>query len=248
VYDPIHQFHIIPWIPIHVGGVDLSFTNSAAFMVLTAVSSSAFVYFTSSNRGLIPSRLQSVTEMIYEFVASMLRDSAGPQGMRFFPFIFALFVFILIGNFWGMFPYFFTITAQIIVTFSLAITVIVIVLVYGFMKHGLHFLQLFVPPGVPKALLPLVVAIEIMSFMSRPVSLSVRLFANMLAGHITLKVFAGFIVALGSLGFVGGVGAIFPLFMTVALTALEILVAALQAYVFAILSCMYLNDALHPAH
>lgn len=248
MYDPIHQFHIIPWIPIHVGGVDLSFTNAAAFMVLTAVTSSAFIYLTSSNRGLIPSRLQSVTEMIYEFVASMLRDSAGPQGMRFFPFIFALFVFILMGNLWGMFPYFFTITAQIIVTFSLAITVIAVVLVYGFMKHGLHFLQLFVPPGVPKALLPLVVAIEIMSFMSRPVSLSVRLFANMLAGHITLKVFAGFVVALGSLGFVGGLGAIFPFFMTVALTALEILVAALQAYVFAILSCMYLNDALHPAH
>lgn len=248
MYDPIHQFHIIPWIPIHVGGVDLSFTNAAAFMVLTAVTSSAFIYFTSSNRGLIPSRLQSVTEMIYEFVASMLRDSAGPQGMRFFPFIFALFVFILMGNLFGMFPYFFTITAQIIVTFSLAITVIAVVLVYGFMKHGLHFLQLFVPPGVPKALLPLVVAIEIMSFMSRPVSLSVRLFANMLAGHITLKVFAGFVVALGSMGFVGGLGAIFPFFMTVALTALEILVAALQAYVFAILSCMYLNDALHPAH
>jgi F-type H+-transporting ATPase subunit a len=248
VYDPIHQFHIIKWIPIHLGGVDVSFTNSAAFMALTAVASSAFIYLTSSSRGLIPTRLQSVTEMIYEFVASMLRDSAGPQGMRFFPFIFALFMFVLIGNLLGMYPYFFTITSQIIVTFCLAMTVITVVVVYGFMKHGLHFLQLFVPPGVPKALMPLVVAIEVMSFLSRPVSLSVRLFANMLAGHITLKVFAGFVVALGSLGFVGGVGAIFPFLMTVALTGLEVLVAVLQAYVFAILSCMYLNDAIHPAH
>lgn len=248
MYDPIHQFHIIKWIPIHLGGVDVSFTNSAAFMALTAVASSAFIYLTSSSRGLIPTRLQSVTEMIYEFVASMLRDSAGPQGMRFFPFIFALFMFVLIGNLLGMYPYFFTITSQIIVTFCLAMTVITVVVVYGFMKHGLHFLQLFVPPGVPKALMPLVVAIEVMSFLSRPVSLSVRLFANMLAGHITLKVFAGFVVALGSLGFVGGVGAIFPFLMTVALTGLEVLVAVLQAYVFAILSCMYLNDAIHPAH
>jgi F-type H+-transporting ATPase subunit a len=248
VYDPIHQFHIIKWIPINFGGVDLSFTNSAGFMVLTAVATSAFLYLTSSNRGLVPTRLQSVSEMTYEFVASMLRDAAGTGGMRFFPFVFAIFTFVLVGNMWGMFPYFFTITAQLIITFSLAILVIAVVLIYGFYKHGLHFLQLFVPPGVPGALMPLVVAIEIMSFISRPVSLSVRLFANMLAGHITLKVFAGFIVALGSMGALGIGGAIFPLLMTIALTALEFLVAALQAYVFAVLTCMYLNDALHPAH
>src|SRR5262249_30315059 len=165
-----------------------------------------------------------------------------------FPFVFSLFMFVLFGNLLGLFPYFFTITAQIIVTAALALLVIGTVIVYGFMKHGFGFLNVFVPSGVPGVLLPLVVLIEVISFLSRPVSLSVRLFANMLAGHITLKVFAGFVTSLAAFGALGIAGAVLPLAMTVALTALELLVAVLQAYVFAVLTCMYLNDALHPGH
>jgi F-type H+-transporting ATPase subunit a len=246
--DPIHQFQISRWVPIEIGGLDFSFTNSSAFMVATAVTAGAFLMLTTSSRGLVPSRMQSISEMSYEFVASMLRDAAGSQGMRFFPFVFSLFVFVLVANLFGMFPYFFTVTSHIIVTFALAMLVIGTVIVYGFMKHGFGFLKLFVPHGVPGILVPLVVAIEVISFLSRPISLSVRLFANMLAGHITLKVFAGFVTSLGALGAVGAVGAILPLLMTVALTGLEFLVAFLQAYVFAVLTCMYLNDAIHPSH
>lgn len=217
-------------------------------MIATVVSASAFFYLTTSSRGLVPSRLQSVSEMAYEFVASMLRDAAGTQGMRFFPLVFSLFVFVLVANLFGMFPYFYTVTSSIIVTFCLAMLVIGTVIIYGFAKHGLGFLKLFVPEDVPGVLMPLVIMIEVISFLSRPISLSVRLFANMLAGHITLKVFAGFIVSMGTMGFLGFLGAALPLAMTVALTGLEFLVAFLQAYVFAVLSCMYLNDALHPGH
>jgi F-type H+-transporting ATPase subunit a len=246
--DPIHQFQLHPIIPIHVGGLDLSFTNSGLFMVVVVVVASGFLYLSTSNGALIPSRLQSLAEMAYEFIASMLRDSAGTQGMRFFPLVFSLFMFVLVANLLGLFPYFFTVTSHIIVTFTLAILVIGTVIVYGFVKHGLRFLKLFVPQGIPMILLPLVVAIEIISFLSRPISLSVRLFANMLAGHITLKVFSGFVVSLSAFGFVGVAGSVLPLAMAVALTALEFLVAFLQAYVFAVLTCMYLNDALHPGH
>ena len=246
--DPIHQFHISKIIPIEVGGLDFSFTNSSLFMVATVAAASGFLFLTTSNRGMVPSRMQSVSEMCYEFVASMLRDGAGTAGMRFFPMVFSLFMFVLVANLLGMFPYFFTVTSHIIVTFALAMLVIGTVVVYGFIKHGLGFLQLFVPSGVPGVLLPLVVAIEVISFLSRPISLSVRLFANMLAGHITLKVFAGFVTSLGALGALGIGGAILPLIMTVALTGLEFLVSFLQAYVFAVLTCMYLNDALHPSH
>ncbi|AMS43802.1 MULTISPECIES: F0F1 ATP synthase subunit A [Aminobacter] len=246
--DPIHQFQISKLIPIEIGGLDFSFTNSSAFMVATVVAASAFLFLTTSSRGLVPSRLQSVSEMSYEFVASMLRDAAGPQGMRFFPLVFSLFMFVLVANLIGLFPYFFTVTSHLIVTFALALLVIGTVIVYGFMKHGFGFLKLFVPHGVPGILVPLVVLIEVISFLSRPISLSVRLFANMLAGHITLKVFAGFVTSLSAFGAVGVVGSILPLFMTVAITGLEVLVAFLQAYVFAVLTCMYLNDALHPGH
>lgn len=246
--DPIHQFQISRWVPIEVGGLDFSFTNASAFMVITVATAGAFLYLTTSSRGLVPGRLQSVSEMTYEFVASMLRDAAGNHGMRFFPFVFALFMFVLVANLLGIFPYFFTVTSHIIITFALALLVIGTVIVYGFWKHGLGFLKLFVPQGVPVALAPLVVAIEVVSFLSRPISLSVRLFANMLAGHITLKVFAGFVTSLSALGIAGVAGAVLPLAMTVALTALELLVAFLQAYVFAVLTCMYLNDALHPGH
>jgi F-type H+-transporting ATPase subunit a len=244
--DPIHQFQIQKIVPIEIGGIDFSFTNASLFMVATVAAAAGFLYFATSQRGLIPGRAQSVAEMSYEFIASMLREGAGSHGMKFFPLVFTLFMFVLTANMLGMFPYFFTVTSQIIVTFALAVLVIGTVLVYGFYKHGLHFLKVFVPSGIPGVLLPLVVGIEIISFLSRPISLSVRLFANMLAGHITLKVFAGFVTSLSALGALGIGGAILPLIMTVALTGLEFLVAFLQAYVFAVLTCMYLNDAVHP--
>ncbi|CAN5153727.1 F0F1 ATP synthase subunit A [soil metagenome] len=247
-YDPIHQFHIEKLIPIQVGGVDFSFTNSALFMVLTVAGASAFLLLSTRGRRLVPSRAQSAAEVTYEFVAQTLRESAGSAGMKFFPLVFTLFMFVLVANLWGMFPYFFTVTSHIVVTAALAMLVILTVLVVGLWKHKLHFFKLFVPSGVPKVLLPFITLIEVLSFLSRPISLSIRLFANMLAGHITLKVFAGFVVALGSAGFVGILGAVLPLAATVALTALEFLVAVLQAYVFAILTCLYLNDALHPGH
>jgi F-type H+-transporting ATPase subunit a len=246
--DPIHQFQISKWIPIEIGGLDFSFTNASAFMVATVAVAGAFLFLTTAGRGLIPGRLQSISEMAYEFVASMLHDAAGSQGMKFFPFVFSLFMFVLVANLLGLFPYFFTVTSHIIVTFALALLVIGTVIVYGLMKHGLGFFKLFVPQGVPGILIPLVVMIEVISFLSRPISLSVRLFANMLAGHITLKVFAGFVVSLSAAGFLGVAGSVLPLAMTVAITALEVLVAFLQAYVFAVLTCMYLNDALHPGH
>lgn len=246
--DPIHQFQIQKLIPIEVGGVDFSFTNSALFMVLTVVGASAFLMLSTRGRGLVPGRWQSAAEMTYEFVAKTLRDSAGSDGMRFFPFVFSLFMFILVANLWGMFPYFFTVTSHIIITATMSLAVILLVIVYGLRRHGFGFFKLFVPSGVPGVLLPFIVVIEVLSFISRPISLSIRLFANMLAGHITLKVFAGFVVGLGSAGFVGILGAILPLAAIVALTALEFLVAALQAYVFAILTSLYLNDALHPGH
>jgi F-type H+-transporting ATPase subunit a len=243
---PIHQFQINKIVPIEIGGLDFSFTNSSLFMVVSVLLASGFLYFSTSSRSLIPGRAQSVAEMSYEFIANILREGAGSAGMKFFPLVFTLFMFVLAANLLGMFPYFYTVTSQIIVTFALSMLVIGIVVVYGFYKHGFGFLKLFLPQGVPAILLPLVVAIEVISFLARPISLSVRLFANMLAGHITLKVFAGFVASLGALGALGIGGAILPLIMTVALTALEFLVAFLQAYVFAVLTCMYLNDALHP--
>jgi F-type H+-transporting ATPase subunit a len=246
--DPIHQFHINTIVPIHIGGYDLSFTNFSLFMVIAVVLSGGLLYWATSGRRVVPSRSQSVAEMTYEFSAAMLKDSAGNEGMRFFPFIFTLFVFVLMANLLGMFPYFPTVTSQLIVTVALALVVFFMVMIAGFIRHGFHFFKLFVPSGIPVALLPLVVAIEIISFFTRPVSHSVRLFANMLAGHITVKVFAGFVFSLGTLGAVGVVGAILPLIMVVGLTALEILIAFLQAYVFAMLACIYINDAIHPGH
>ncbi len=246
--DPIQQFQITKILPLEALGYDISFTNSSLFMVATVALASGFLIMTTSGRGLIPTRLQSVSEMCYEFVADLLRSSAGSEGMRFFPLVFSLFIFILVANLLGMFPYFFTVTSHIIVTAALAMLVMAVVVGYGFWKNGLGFLKLFVPSGVPAVLMPLIVVIEIMSFLSRPISLSVRLFANVLAGHITLKVFAGFIPMLSKFGFVGVLASLLPFSFTVALTALEFLVAFLQAYVFAILTCMYLNDAIHPSH
>jgi F-type H+-transporting ATPase subunit a len=199
-------------------------------------------------RALVPGRLQAVAEISYEFVATTLRGSAGTEGMRFFPLVFSIFMFVLVLNVMGIIPYAFTVTSHIIITVSFALLVFLTVVIYGFWRNGLRFFKLFVPSGIPIYILPLVTFIEVLSFFSRPVSHSVRLFANMLAGHITLKVFGGFVTMLGALGVAGWLGALLPLGMTVALTALELLVAFLQAYVFAILTCIYLNDAIHPGH
>jgi len=245
--DPIHQFEITKLFTIgHIGGHEIAFTNSSAYMFLSVAVISLLMLGTG--RRLIPGRMQSVAELSYEFVASTIRSTAGSEGMKFFPLVFSLFMFICISNVIGIIPYTFTVSSHIIVTAELALLVFFIVLFYGFYKNGLKFFKLFVPSGVPIYILPLVVFIEVISFFLKPVSHSVRLFANMLAGHIALKVFASFVGMLGAIGFIGWLGAVLPLGLTVALTALEILVAFLQAYVFTILTCIYLNDAIHPGH
>jgi F-type H+-transporting ATPase subunit a len=245
--DPIHQFNIEPLFTIgHIGNQTIAFTNSSAYMFISVALISLLMI--GAGRQLVPSRFQSMAEISYEFVANTVRSSAGSEGMKFFPLVFSLFMFIMVSNMIGIIPYTFTVASHIIVTASLALLVFFTVLVYGFYKNGLKFFKLFVPSGIPIVILPLVVMIEVISFLSRPISHSVRLFANMLAGHITLKVFASFVTMLGAMGFVGWVGAILPLGLTVALTALELLVAFLQAYVFTILTCIYINDAIHPGH
>jgi F-type H+-transporting ATPase subunit a len=245
--DPIHQFNIDKLFTIgHIGNQEIAFTNSSAYMFISVALISLLMI--GAGRQLVPGRFQSMAEISYEFVANTIRSSAGSEGMKFFPLVFSLFMFIMVSNMIGIIPYTFTVSSHIIVTASLALLVFFTVLVYGFYKNGLKFFKLFVPSGIPIAILPLVVLIEIISFLSRPISHSVRLFANMLAGHITLKVFASFVTMLGAMGVVGWAGAILPLGLTVALTALELLVAFLQAYVFTILTCIYINDAIHPGH
>jgi F-type H+-transporting ATPase subunit a len=248
--DPISQFQIKKLVPLgQVGGYEIAFTNSAAFMFGAVAVIVGGLLLVTAGRALVPGRAQSTAEVIYEFVADMIRQTAGEAGMRFFPLVFTLFSFILVLNMLGMVPGFFTVTSHIAVTAALALLVFFTVIVYGVWHNGVKFLRIFVPKGVPIYILPLVTLIEIISFLSRPLSHSVRLFANMLAGHITLKVFAGFIGLLAtSLGVFGFVVGILPFGMTVALIALEFLVAFLQAYVFTMLTCIYLNDALHPGH
>ena len=247
--DPIHQFQIINLFPVgRIGETQIQFTNSALYMVIAVGVSTLLLLGTTVGRQLVPGRMQSLAELSYEFVANTIRSTAGEQGMKFFPLVFSLFMFILVSNMIGLIPYTFTVSSHIIITAALALLVFFTVLIYGFWKNGLHFFNLFVPKGIPIVILPLIVFIEVLSFLSRPISHSVRLFANMLAGHITLKVFASFVTMLGGLGILGWAGAVLPLGLTVALTALELLVAFLQAYVFTILTCIYLNDALHPGH
>jgi F-type H+-transporting ATPase subunit a len=247
--DPIHQFQVINYFTLgKVGSTDIAFTNSALYMGIAVGLTAALMLGATAGRQLVPGRMQSIAELAYEFVADTIRNTIGEGGMQFFPLVFSLFMFILVSNMVGLVPYNFTVASHIIVTAALALLVFGTVLVYGFWKNGLHFFNLFVPKGIPWFVLPLIVFIEVLSFLSRPISHSVRLFANMLAGHITLKVFAGFVTMLGGLGFAGWLGATLPLALTVALTALELLVAFLQAYVFTILTCIYLNDALHPGH
>jgi len=247
--DPIHQFQIHNIAPMFtIGKYEIYFTNSALFMLIVIVLISALLIGATAPRAVIPGRLQSVAEMSYEFVANTVRSSAGTEGMKFFPFVFTLFMFVLFANLIGLIPYSFTVTSQLIITSVLALLVFFIVVIYGFWKNGLRFFKLFVPSGVPIYILPAIVVIEVLSFLSRPVSHSVRLFANMLAGHITLQVFAGFIIMLAGFGVLGWLGAVLPFILVVMLIALEFLVAFLQAYVFAILTCIYLNDAIHPGH
>ncbi len=249
VNDPIHQFRIHnilgPW---NILGYDIGFTNSNLFMGFIVLLTVGFLLLTTTKRALVPGRLQSVGEMWYSLVHNMVENVLGHEGAAFFPLVFSLFSFVLVANMLGMFPYFFTVTSHVIVTASMALFVVGLVVVVGIMKHGLGWFKLFVPSGVPLAILPFISLIEIISFLSRPISLGLRLFGNMLAGHIVLKVFAGFVVSLVALGLGGIIGSLAPLLMAVALTALEFLVAFLQAFVFAILTCVYLNDALHTHH
>jgi F-type H+-transporting ATPase subunit a len=245
--DPIEQFDIDKIFTIgHIGNQEIAFTNSSAYMLL-AVALVALLML-GAGRQLVPGRFQSMAELSYEFVANTIRTTAGSEGMKFFPLVFSLFMFICVSNMIGVIPYNFTIASHIIVTAALAMLVFLTVLIYGFYKNGLKFFKIFVPSGIPIFILPLVVFIEVFSFFLRPISHSVRLFANMLAGHIALKVFASFIPLLAGLGIAGYAGAVLPLGMVIALTALELLVAFLQAYVFTILTCIYLNDALHAGH
>ena len=237
-HSPLEQFQIKEILPIEIGGYDISFTNSALMMLIAVSLVITLMMLGTRKRALVPGRWQSVAELCYEFVAGLIRDTVGNEGRKYFPFIFALFMFILFGNMLGMVPYSFTFTSHIAVTFAMAMVVFVGVTILGFAKHGLHFFSFFVPPGVPLWMWPLMIPIEVISYLSRPISLAMRLFANMLAGHTLLKVFAGFVPALGAAG-------VLPLAFVGALTGLEMLIAFLQAYVFAILTCLYINDALH---
>jgi F-type H+-transporting ATPase subunit a len=247
--DPIEQFNIEKLFTIgHIGHQEIAFTNSSAYMFGSVALISLLMIGGVSGRHLVPGRIQSVAEISYEFVAANVRSIAGTEGMKFFPLVFSIFMLLAVSNVVGIIPYAFTISSHIIITAALALLVFTTVLVYGLYKNGLKFFKLFVPSGIPFVILPLVVLIEVISFLSRPISHSVRLFANMLAGHITLKVFASFVTMLGAMGVVGWFGAVLPLGLTVALTALELLVAFLQAYVFTILTCIYINDAIHPGH
>ena len=241
--NPMHQFNVYRIGPeVKIAGIDISFTNSSLFMFLSALTICFFLFFGTKEKKLIPGKIQLIAEMFYNFVAKMINDTAGSKAKPYFPFIFSLFMFVLLCNMIGMLPYSFTVTSHIIVTLIMAIFIFIAVTVIGFMKHGFKYLKIFVPSGVPTLLLPLITIIEIISYLSRPISLSVRLFANMMAGHTMLKVFGGFVISLGLLG------GWLPLSFSVALTGLEILVAFLQAYVFAILTCIYLNDALNLHH
>ena len=247
--DPIHQFNVEPMFSSHpMRTMDVSFTNASLLMLIILGLVSLLMIVGTRKHSLVPGRLQAAAEMSYEFVADTVRGTAGQEGMRFFPFVFSLFMFVLFANLLGLLPFSYTVTSQIVVTFALAALVMGIVIVYGLIRHGTHFLNLFAPSGVSPIILPFIVLIEVISFLSRPISLSVRLFANMLAGHITLKVFGGFVVLLLGSGTAAALLAPLPLLGIILLTAFELLVAVLQAYVFAILTCVYLNDAIHPGH
>ena len=245
MHSPVEQFTIKVLFALNLFGFDIQFTNSALFMVLAVLVSSLFLYMAMKPAAVIPGRLQGLAEMLYEFVADMVRSNVGNEGKPYFPFIFTLFIFVLFSNLLGLIPYSYTTTSQIVVTFAMSFVIFLGVTIIALVKHGFHFFSFFVPAGAPKVLVPFLAVIEVISYFMRPVSLSVRLFANMLAGHTMLKVFGGLAVMIASAGGAAVAGSVFPLLAIVGLTGLEILVAVLQAYVFTILTCMYLNDALH---
>lgn len=249
--SPLHQFQIHTIVPIHIGNTDVSFTNSSLFMMLTLLVCSTLLFLATrqkaSANNLVPTRLQSVVEQSYQFIANMIESNSGSEGKKYLPFVFSLFFFILIGNLLGLLPYSFTFTSHIFVTFVMAAVIFVFVTILGFIKHGLHFLTFFVPPkGTPAFMFPLMIPIEFISYLSRPISLSVRLFANMMVGHAMMKIFAGFVLPLAALSF--GVAGLLPITVNVVLVGFEIMVAFLQAYVFCFLTCLYINDALHLHH
>jgi F-type H+-transporting ATPase subunit a len=248
VANPLEQFEIARIAPIALGGVDASFTNAALFMVIAVGLIWAFFLAATREAALVPGRAQAALESVTGFVQGMIDENIGPKGRAFLPFIFTLFLFILVMNVVGLVPGSFTPTSHIAVTATLAGFIFAMTIAVGFARHGLHFLELFVPPNTPWYLLPLIVVIEVISFFSRPITHAIRLFANMTAGHILLKVFAGFVVSLGAAG--GALSLLFPvpLVMTVAFYALELLVAVVQAYVFALLTCIYLNDSINLSH
>ncbi|HTW53964.1 MAG TPA: F0F1 ATP synthase subunit A [Stellaceae bacterium] len=236
--SPLEQFMIERIVPLHIGSVDISYTNSALLMTIAVVLITLLLMVGTRRRALVPSRLQSVAELAYEFIAGMVDENIGHEGIEYFPLVFSIFMFVLFGNVLGLIPYSFTFTSHIIVTFALALFVFLLVTLVAFARHGIHFFGFFFPPGAPVFMAPILVPIEIVSYLSRPVSLSIRLFANMMAGHTMMAVFAGFTITLGLFGF-------FPILINVALFALEVIVTALQAYVFTILTCLYLRDAVH---
>lgn len=245
-HSPMEQFEIKALVPLELAGFDVSFTNSSLWMLLAVVSSAAFLTLSVKRDGVVPGRMQSIVEIFHDFIMRQtLLPVMGDEGRKFFPFVFTLFIFIFFTNFLGLLPYSFTVTSHVAVTFAMALMVFAMVLVVGFFTHGLRFLTLFVPSGVPGWIMPVIVPIEVISFLSRPISLSLRLAANMLAGHTMLKVFAGFVVSLLGAGGIFSFLSIAPLLAGVALTALEVLVAAVQAWVFAMLTCIYLNEAVH---
>jgi len=248
VANPIHQFEIQPLVPFSIGGVDLSFTNSALWMVIGVVASLALLSLAMSKKSVIPGRGQLVAEGLYKFIAGLVRENVGEKGMGYFPLVFTLFMVVLLGNLLGMIPGSFTYTSHIAVTGILALIVFLVVTVMGFVNHGFHFLQLFCPPGVPLWIAPLIIPIEIISYLSRPITLSLRLFINMLAGHLMVKVIAGFSVMMVGAGVAGALGSLGPMLFNVLLIGFEVFVAFVQAYVFALLTCIYLRDTVEMAH
>ena len=246
--NPFHQFEIQPLIPLSVGGVDLSFTNSALWMTVGVVLSLSLLAVGMRKKAMVPTRGQLIAEGLYKFISGMVRDNVGEKGMGYFPFVFTLFMIVLLGNVLGMIPGSFTFTSHVAVTGILALSIFVVVTVMGFVKHGLHFLQLFCPPGVPLWIAPLIIPIEIISYLSRPITLSLRLFINMLAGHLMVKVIAGFSVMMIGAGLAGMLGSIGPMLFNVLLIGFEVFVSFVQAYVFALLTCIYLRDTVELAH
>lgn len=246
--DPISQFEVKTFRELSLGGWDISITNAALFMLLATVLVIGFFFMASRKAELVPGRVQSLGEMSYEFIADMIRSTAGEDGLKYFPFVFSLFFFILAANLIGMWPYAFTTTSHIVVTGLLALIVFALVTILGIVKNGLGWLKLFAPSGVPLFVMPLLIPIEIISYFARPLTLAFRLFANMLAGHIMLKLLVSFAAMMAGAGALGIIGSAAIVLLAVAITALEFLVAGLQAYVFAILTCVYLSDALHPGH